>query len=252
MQRYALKLAFNGAAYKGWQIQPNGVTVQETLNNALSVLLKEEIKTTGCGRTDTGVHASCFFVHFDANTPLNSKHLKSLNAILPEDIAIHSIYKTSPDFNSRFDAISRTYEYRISLQKNPFLNGLTLRRFQKVEMKPMNDVLEKLIGFRNFEAFSKVHTEVNNFDCDLMYAQWEQKENLLIFKIKANRFLRNMVRALTGTILQVGEGIISVEEFFQILESRDRSKAGTSMPAHALFLTEIEYPPGTFEEIASE
>jgi tRNA pseudouridine38-40 synthase len=239
--RYLLELAYNGSNYQGWQIQPNGNTVQEVLNNAISVITRKQIETVGCGRTDTGVHARQYFAHFDIDIELPPMFLKSLNGILPHDIAVHDVKLVSNDFNARFNAISRTYEYLIIFEKDPFLDHLAVRWYQDLNVDAMNQACLDLIGEKDFACFSKVNTDVKHYNCNLMAARWYYRDNILVFEVTANRFLRNMVRAMVGTLIQLGEGKFSYERFREILESKDRKKAGTSVPAHGLYLSSIEY-----------
>lgn len=241
MKRYLLELSYKGTNYQGWQIQPNGDTVQSVLNQALSVILRKNIETTGCGRTDTGVHALQFFAHFDGPDELPPRMLSSLNGILPHDIAVFGVRQVESDFNARFQAVSRTYEYRIIFEKNPFLHHLAVLRFQPLDLTAMNEACELLVGEKDFSCFSKVHTDVRNYICNVVSARWFYREDVLIFEITANRFLRNMVRAVVGTMLEVGEGKINLEKFSDILVSKDRKQAGTSVPAHGLFLVSVAY-----------
>jgi len=239
--RYLLELAYNGSNYQGWQIQPNGSTVQEVLNNAISVITRKQIETVGCGRTDTGVHARQYFAHFDMDIELPPMFLKSLNGILPQDIAVHDARLVSSDFNARFNAISRTYEYHIIFEKDPFLDHLAVRWFHDLNVDAMNQACLDLIGEKDFACFSKVNTDVKHYNCNLKAARWYYRDNILVFEVTANRFLRNMVRAMVGTLIQLGEGKFSFERFREILESKDRKMAGTSVPAHGLYLSSIEY-----------
>ena len=239
--RYLLELAYNGSNYQGWQIQPNGNTVQEILNNAISVITRKQIETVGCGRTDTGVHAKQYFAHFDIDIELPPMFLKSLNGILPADIAVHDARMVSNDFSARFNAISRTYEYHIIFEKDPFLDHLAVRWYHDLNVDAMNQACLDLIGDKDFACFSKVNTDVKHYNCNLMAARWYYRDNILVFEVTANRFLRNMVRAMVGTLTQLGEGKFSFERFREILESKDRKMAGTSVPAHGLYLSSIEY-----------
>lgn len=239
--RYLLELAYDGTNYQGWQVQPNGLTVQEVLNNAISVITRQSIETIGCGRTDTGVHARQYFAHFDVEHELPSNFIRSLNGILPYDIAIYDCQLVSTEFNARFDAISRTYEYQIIFSKDPFLNKHAVRWHCDLDIDAMNKCCDAIIGTRDFACFSKVNTDVKHFECNVMSARWYYRDNVLIFEVTANRFLRNMVRAMVGTLTMVGEGKIDQDKFMEILESGDRKKAGNSVPAHGLYLVSIEY-----------
>lgn len=280
--RYFLKLAYNGTNYFGWQMQANAVTVQEVLTKALSLLLKEEINLMGAGRTDTGVHARGFYAHFDTQTyfdterkdkplnPLNGtfenadnqffpsgaegdylkiqhvskdNFLKRINSFLPGDIVIYDIIPVKNTAHARFDAISRTYHYYVLTKKDPFLDKFAHRVFQALDVEKMNACCEKLTHYTDFTSFSKVHTQTFTNNCKIALAQWkEEKDGLLVFEITADRFLRNMVRAIVGTLLDVGKGKLSVDDFCAIIEQKNRCSAGVSVPAHALFLEKVIYP----------
>jgi len=239
--RYLLELSFNGTNYQGWQIQPNGVTVQEVLNNAISVITRQQIETVGCGRTDTGVHAKQYFAHFDCDAILPPNFKKSLNGILPYDIAVHQVTAVSPEFSARFNAVARTYEYLITFEKNPFHHLFATRWHTQLDLEAMNIASSSILGERDFCSFSKVNTDVKHYTCNLMSARWYYRDDLLVFEVTANRFLRNMVRAMVGTLVQVGEAKIDQAKFLEILESKDRRNAGTSVPAHGLYLVGIEF-----------
>jgi len=243
--RYFLKLAYNGENYFGWQIQPNAVTVQETLNQALSLLLKADINLTGAGRTDTGVHAREFYAHFDTDKQFSEAEQKQLiiriNSFLPLDIAVYDFYPVDDRFHARFDAVSRTYRYYIATEKNPFNTKFSCRVFHSLDIENMNHACEKLLQYTDFTSFSKVHTQTKTNDCHITQARWFYENGLLVFEITADRFLRNMVRAIVGTMLEVGKGKMSVAEFCNVIEQKDRSLAGVSVPAHALFLEKIAY-----------
>jgi tRNA pseudouridine38-40 synthase len=239
--RYLIELSYQGTNYQGWQIQPNGMTVQEVLNNALSVLLRQPIETMGCGRTDTGVHAKQYFAHFDTSVVLPDSIIKNLNGILPYDIAIHDIVAISDDFNARFNAKSRTYEYHIIFDKNPFLHNAAVRWYHPLDLDKMNEGALLLLGEQDFSCFSKTNTDVKHYVCNVMHAEWYFKDHILVFEVTANRFLRNMVRAMVGTLTLLGENKITIDKFKEILESKDRRLAGVSVPAHGLYLTEIVY-----------
>ena len=242
--RYFIELSYNGKMYHGWQIQPDVISVQEVLEKALSLLLNQKIAVVGCGRTDTGVHASQFFLHFDILKKIEEKQfLFKLNAFLPRDISILKIFSVANTLHARFDAVSRSYEYRISLGKNPFYMGTTLQiRNKELDIKKMNEAAKILYNFENFKCFSKSKTGVKTYNCTITNANWIQKDTFLTFQITANRFLRNMVRAIVGTLLDVGTGKITVADFQKIIESKDRTQAGTSVKAHGLFLCQIIYP----------
>ncbi len=241
--RYFLEISYNGSTFHGWQIQPNAISVQETIEDALKTLLKEEIKIVGAGRTDTGVHARHMCAHFDYEKNFGLVELKNnLNSFLNKEIYINDIYKVEDEIHARFSAISREYEYYISLKKDVFNYKTTHLIQQDLNIEKMKQALLIIKDYEDFEAFSKSNTDVKTYLCNIMSCSLVKKENIIIFKIKANRFLRNMVRAIMGTIVEIGLEKISLEELHTILKSKDRSKAGPSMPAHALFLTNIEYP----------
>ena len=240
--RYFIEISYQGKKYHGWQSQPDANSIQEEINKAISVVLQEEIVVLGAGRTDTGVHAEQMFAHFDTTQNLDINYVFKFNSILPEDIVIYTLEKVKDDKHARFDALSRSYQYKIWLGRNPFLLDSTWQiHYQKLDVKAMNEAAMILLEYENFQAFSKVKTEVKTFNCDVTEAKWIQNGNELIFHISANRFLRNMVRAIVGTLVDVGKHKISKEDFRNIIVSRDRSKAGLSVPAKGLYLTEITY-----------
>lgn len=251
--RYFMRLAFNGTPFFGWQIQPKNISVQEVIENALTLLLqqpsddgqRERIAITGCGRTDTGVHARDFVAHFDFSEELNEeqrlKLVNKLNSFLPKEIVIYAIEPVADDAHARFDAIDRTYRYYVNIRKDAFNFPYAHRVFEKLDVDKMNEAASLLLKNEDFTSFSKVHTQVNNMRCHVTHAQWEQCDGQLIFTITANRFLRNMVRAIVGTLLLVGKGKITVQDFQDIIEQKDRCKAGDSAPAHALFLEKVRY-----------
>ena len=244
--RYFVKLAYNGTPFFGWQIQPKHVSVQEVLERAFSLLLKEKIEITGCGRTDTGVHAKEYFAHFDIDKTLQEDELSQLvfklNSFLPKEIVIYEIRIVALQAHARFDAISRTYCYYIDIEKNPFTYPYAYRVFEKLDIEAMNRAAALLLQNKNFESFSKVHTEVRHFECEVTESVWHKEGNQLIFRITANRFLRNMVRSIVGTLLLAGKRKIEVEDFQNIINQKNRSFAGMSVPAHALFLEKVCYP----------
>lgn len=241
--RYLLQLAYKGTRYHGWQKQHNAITVQSVLEEKLSLILGENIETLGCGRTDTGVHARDFYAHFDTTKIFDANRIVyKLNQLLPYDIVAIELYEVAEDFNARFDAINRTYEYWITQKPNPFLVEQSWYQYGKLDVAQMNSAAGLLIGKKDFQCFSKVHTQVDNFICDITFARWEVKEDTLVFTITANRFLRNMVRAIVGTLMEVGRGKLSLTDVQEILESKNRCEAGQSVPAHGLFLTRIDYP----------
>lgn len=244
MHRYFILLDYNGSAFHGWQVQPKTTTVQGVINHALSTLLREEINIVGCGRTDTGVHAKNFVAHFDSQVDNihESNVAFKLNAFLPKEIVIHGINKMHNDAHSRFDATKRTYKYFISLKKDPFDFDHSLRIDQKLDIELMNTVAKQLLNYTDFTSFSKVDTETKTNNCKIYKANWELNGNKLVFTISADRFLRNMVRAIVGTLLEVGKGKLNINEFKKIIEAKDRREAKSSASAHALFLIQVLYP----------
>ncbi len=237
-----MQLSYNGTPFLGWQIQPTGATVQGVLENAFTMLLREPIAITGCGRTDTGVHAKQFFAHFETEQDINTQTLTDkLNNFLPKEIAIHSIYAVENDRHARFSATSRTYKYYVAIQKNVFDFPLSYRVYQKLDIEKMNQAAQLLLTTTDFTSFSKLHTQVNNNICHVTEAQWKMENEQLVFTITADRFLRNMVRAIVGTLLLAGKGQLSINDFQNVINQKDRCKAGMSAPAHALFLEKVRY-----------
>jgi tRNA pseudouridine38-40 synthase len=243
--RYFLNLSYNGKAYHGWQIQANALSVQEVLNNKLSTILREPIQLTGAGRTDTGVHARSYTAHFDLSYEIRDfgYFLNGLNKLLPHDIAVQGIYRAIPDANARFSALSRTYEYRITTRKDPFLQDFAWYFKVPLDLSKMNQAAQILFEYDDFTSFSKLGTQVATNLCKIYYAKWFEESDLLIFRIRADRFLRNMVRAIVGTLIDVGLGKTTCEDFREIIKKKDRCRAGFSVPAHGLFLVDIAYPP---------
>lgn len=241
--RYFIEFAYNGKNYHGWQQQPNAPSVQETLGKAISVLLRSTVEITGAGRTDTGVHAKQMFAHFDTDISFEADILKNkLNSYLPKDIAIIKIHTVDDDAHARFDAVKRTYEYHITNVKDVFEEPLSWYCHHNLDVEKMNQAAKILFEFEDFQCFSKVNTDVKTFLCKIMEANWTKTENKLVFTVAADRFLRNMVRAIVGTLVNVGMGKLSLEDFRKIIESKNRNEAGASAPAHGLFLTKVEYP----------
>lgn len=241
--RYFIQFSYFGKAYHGWQNQPNALTVQEVLEDAMSKLLQRSISLMGAGRTDTGVHAKEMFAHFDANQLENIDELLfRLNSFLPLDIAVQRIFEVADEAHARFDAVARTYEYCIAKVKNPFTKDLAYFVRQDLDVQQMNGAAELLLGKRDFECFSKSKTQVFTNICDLRQAYWTQEKDNLKFTITADRFLRNMVRAIVGTLLNVGTGKYPADYVNTILKSGDRTLAGVSVPAKGLYLTSIVYP----------
>ena len=249
-QRYFIELSYDGTNYHGWQIQKNAVSVQEVLNEKLSVILREPIETTGCGRTDTGVHARQFFAHFDMERYMDHRLwtveekkniVRSINAILPKDIALKQIFSVAPDAHARFDATLRTYEYHIHFNKDPFKNGYSWELRDRPDLDLMNHAARIIKEYTDFSCFSKSNTQVKTNICKIVRAEWIAHGDAIVFKISADRFLRNMVRAIVGTLLMVGKKEIEPEAVRNIIESKNRSNAGVSVPACGLYLTEVLY-----------
>ena len=243
-QRYFIEISYNGKNYHGWQVQPNAISVQEVLNDCLTKLLRQEIYVVGAGRTDTGVHAKQLFAHFDLVKKVKdiSKFLSRLNSFLPKDIAANSLLEVGEKAHARFDATARTYEYFVAQQKNPFKYNSAYLVYKPLNIEAMNQAAKRLFNFHDFTSFSKSETQTKTNNCEIMQAYWEEREGLLVFTIQADRFLRNMVRAIVGTLLEVGLGKMTEEGFVKVIKSKDRSKAGTSVPAYALYLLEVSYP----------
>lgn len=245
--RYFLELGYKGTHYHGWQIQKNAHTIQAELEKAISTILGVNTGIMGSGRTDTGVHASRQFVHFDTTEDLKEDDfLKKLNGILPKDIAGYSLRKVKEEAHTRFDAIWRSYVYRISLRKDPFEQESAWQLYKNPDVHLMNQAASLLLSHEDFQCFSKVKTDVNTFHCKIKEAYWEQNGPLLLFHITANRFLRGMVRAIVGTLIEVGTFKITVEDFQKILDSKNRNEAKAAAPAHGLFLCDITYPDNLF------
>lgn len=245
--RYFIYISYNGTNYHGWQMQPNAVTVQETIQKAMTLILAEEIQITGAGRTDTGVHAKTMVAHFDWSDTLEVNSLaKRLNSLLPQDIAIKTIVKVTSEAHARFSALSRTYEYLLYFDKNPFLKGLAYRHYKELDFEAMNTAAAQMKRYRDFTSFSKLHTDTHTNNCNVQKAQWQRQDNVWVFTIQADRFLRDMVRATVGTLILVGEYRITVDDFCSIVEAKDRQKAGHSIDACGLYLSKIEYPHDIF------
>ena len=241
--RYFIECAYRGTNYSGWQIQNNALAVQEVIEKALSTLLKLKIDLTGSSRTDAGVHAVQQFAHFETDEIEDCLNLVyRMNKLLPFDISVQKIFKVANDYHSRFEAVSRKYEYRIARKKNPFQRGLSYEFNGDLNIELMNECCQILFKYTDYQCFSKINTDVLTFNCTISEAYWkEEPKDLLVFHIKANRFLRGMVRAIVGTLLEVGMGRISLSEFEQIILSKDRKKAGRAVPAEGLFLMEVNY-----------
>lgn len=245
--RYFITLSYNGTAYNGWQIQPNAPSVQQTLQQALSTILRTPLEVVGAGRTDTGVNASCMVAHFDYDPSLSTDDLTQLryklNKFLPSDIAILTIRNVASDMHARFSATSRTYHYYITTEKSPF-EPFAYYYPQQLDFQLMNEACKLLLTTSDFTSFAKLHTDTKTNLCTVTEAYWHSlNPTKWEFTITANRFLRNMVRAIVGTLLDVGRGVITLQQFQQIIDNKNRCSAGNSVPGHALFLADIQYPP---------
>lgn len=248
-QRYFIYLAYDGTNYHGWQIQPNGISVQECLMKALATFLRREIEVIGAGRTDAGVHATLMVAHFDFEGDDLDVELVAdkLNRLLPPDISVYQVRRVKSDAHARFDATARTYKYYITTSKNPFNRQYRCRIHGNLDFKRMNEAAQELFDYSDFTSFSKLHTDVKTNICRITMAEWTQVDEVTwVFTIRADRFLRNMVRAIVGTLLEVGRGKMTVQDFKQVIELQDRGKAGTSAPGQALFLVNVEYPENLF------
>lgn len=246
--RYFIYLSYDGTQYHGWQIQPNGESIQQVLMDALSLLLRQDIAIVGAGRTDAGVHAKTMIAHFDFDGAIDESHLVSkLNKVLPHDIAVSRLVEVHSDAHARFDATSRTYEYYISTRKDPFSRNYAYQLYYTVDIEKMNEACKILFEYADFTSFSKLHSDTKTNICTIHQAKWVKKgDDGAVFVIQANRFLRNMVRAIVGTLLEVGRGKMTLETFRTIIEKQDRSVAGMSVPGHALFLKDVSYPASIF------
>ena len=240
--RYCIEFSYSGKNYFGYQIQPNQITVQEVLEKALTTILRQEIKITGAGRTDTGVHAKKIFAHFDTEKKIVDNLTYQLNSFLPEDIAIKRIFEVKPDFHARFDATFRTYEYHISLEKNPFTQDSSWQIWKRdLDINRMNEACKILFEYEDFTSFSKLHTGNKTNNCKIYKAFWEQNGSELTFTISADRFLRNMVRAIVGTMVEIGNGKLEPQDLQTIILDKNRNSAGTSAPPQGLFLVDVGY-----------
>lgn len=251
MVRYFMELAYNGTHYHGWQIQPNGISVQEKLEIALSTILRQSVTVTGAGRTDAGVHAKYMVAHFDLPEemdPPSNKLVAQLNGFLPADIAVYSVTQVADAAHARFDAVARKYAYHITLGKNPFTQNLAARINYSLDFDAMNEAAALLLDCDDFTSFSKLHSGAKTNICKVSSAFWEEQESQWVFSIQANRFLRDMVRAIVGTLLEVGRSKLSLAQFADVIEAKDRGKAGVSTPAGGLYLVDITYPPEIFKK----
>jgi tRNA pseudouridine38-40 synthase len=243
-KRYFIYFSYKGTAYHGWQIQPNGISIQEVLTQALSTILRTELEIVGAGRTDTGVHTKLMVAHFDIEMELLTEFdlVAKLNSFLPNDIAVFKIVEVQPNAHARFDAISRRYEYHVVTGKNVFRNELAARDCGQLDFEVMNTAANTLKEYRDFTSFSKLHTDAKTNNCVITHAEWTQHDDEYVFTIQADRFLRNMVRAIVGTLFEVGRNKMTVDEFRTVIEARNRCKAGASVPALGLYLVDIQYP----------
>ncbi len=240
--RYFIQLSYKGTNFHGWQYQPNALSVQETVESKLAIILQQKIPLTGAGRTDTGVHARFYVAHFEVDTDIETVILtRKLNMMLPSDIAVQTIFEVDNNLHARFDALRRTYEYYFHFAKDPFLQDISLYSSHKLDVETMNLAANELFHYTDFTSFSKLHTDVKTNNCQIYKAEWRKAGNNLIFTIEADRFLRNMVRAIVGTLVEIGKHKMTIAEFKNIIERKNRNGAGMSMPAHGLFLTKIDY-----------
>ena len=249
MFRYFIYLAYDGTNFHGWQEQPNGASVKETLSRVLTTFLRDDdIEVTGAGRTDAGVHARLMVAHFDIGWMLDCDVVTDkLNRLLPPDISVYEVRRVMQDAHARFDATYRTYKYYITTRKDPFIRRYAWRVFQQLDFDKMNEAAQTLFDYTDFTSFSKLHTDVKTNNCRIMHARWEQAGPYeWVFTIQADRFLRNMVRAIVGTLVEVGRGKLTVEGFRKVIEEKNRCSAGTSVPGNALFLVDIGYPDELF------
>ena len=249
MNRYFIYLGYNGKNFSGWQIQPNGLTVQQCLEEALGTLLRRPVPVVGAGRTDAGVHARLMVAHFDWDEPLADPAFlaEKLNRLLPKDIAVYRVVPVKPEAHARFDATSRTYKYYVTTRKDPFNYDLVYRMNGKLDFEAMNEACKVLFDYIDFTSVSKLHTDVKTNNCRIYQAGWKQEGDVWVFTVQADRFLRNMVRAIVGTLLEVGRGKLTIDGFRKVIEAKDRCKAGGSVPGHALFLVNVTYPESLFE-----
>ena len=242
--RLFAEISYKGKHYHGWQKQPNAITIQSVTEKAFNVILRNaEFNCIGCGRTDTGVHAKQFYFHFETNEQIElDKFVYKVNTLLPEDIVVHRLIKVPEGSHTRFDADSRTYKYYIHQKKNPFLTDISYYNSRKLDLDAMNQACQCLFKYNDFTSFSKVNTETKTNNCVIKKAQWKIEGESIVFEITANRFLRNMVRAIVGTMIEVGLGKVTIDQFKKVIENKDRGEAGASVPGHGLFLTNVSYP----------
>ena len=245
--RYFFEISYRGSNYHGWQSQTNSKGVQQAVEEVLHQLFRKKIPIVASGRTDTGVHCISQYIHLDMEQEINgATTLIRLNSFLPKDIAVRSIRKVKSDAHARYDARARSYEYRITQRKDPLLQGYAYHYYKPIDVQNMNEAAALLVGTHDFQSFSKVKTDVNHFLCNVKYARWKQKGGLLVFNITANRFLRGMVRAVVGSLLEVGTGKRSLADFKKIVKGKDRKLAGMNVPPEGLYLVDVKYPKGIF------
>lgn len=254
MRRYFIYLGYNGKNYCGWQVQPNGMTVQQAVENALATLLRKPVPIVGAGRTDAGVHARTMIAHFDWEDEIKDLAFlaEKLNRLLPKDIAVYKIVPVKAEAHARFDATSRTYKYYITTKKDPFNYDLVYKFPGRLDFDLMNEACKVLFEYIDFTSFSKLHTDVKTNNCHIKQAGWRKEGDVWVFTVCADRFLRNMVRAIVGTLLEVGRGKLSIDGMRKVIEAKDRCKAGTSVPGHALFLVDVTYPEDLFLPLNSK
>jgi tRNA pseudouridine38-40 synthase len=246
MPRYFIELSYKGTGYSGFQKQENAATVQEKVEDAFKIFFRKDFVLTGSSRTDAGVHARRNYFHFDTEEVFDSKHIYNLNAILPSDIVIKNILPVAPDAHARFDAVSRHYRYCIYREKNPFLDDRGWYLPFKMDITVLHQCAELVLGHSHFIAFSKVHTQVKTFDCQILYSRWVEKDDCLYYEVAANRFLRGMVRALVGTMVKAARGNLANRDFEAVLKGGKPASADFSAPAKGLFLEDVAYPEGQF------
>ncbi|MFC2114430.1 tRNA pseudouridine(38-40) synthase TruA [Bacteroidota bacterium] len=248
--RYFFSISFNGSNYHGWQIQPDAITVQQVMNEHIGVMIGEKVNCVGCGRTDAGVHAKNYLFHVDIKKELTATFARKLDAFLPKDIKINRIYANPKKIHARWDARFRSYEYIVSKGKDPFRIELVTNTFEKFNLERMNQACEILMEYDDFETFSKSHNSQNHYFCELIHASWSETDEHYLFSIKANRFVRSMVRMIVGTMLDVGRGRVSLDGFRKIIESKDRKNAGKTVPAGGLYFTGVGFPEDVLIELS--
>jgi tRNA pseudouridine38-40 synthase len=250
-QRYFIEVAYNGAAYSGFQIQENAHSVQAEVEKAFSIIHRKPVELTGSSRTDAGVHALQNFFHFDYEDEVNPRAIYKMNAILPADLVVKNIYAMPQEAHSRFDALGREYKYFIYHDKNPFLHDRAFYFPYTIDVEQLRIAAHVLKEYTDYTSFSKRNTQVKTFNCNISVSEWIEENGCLVYHVKGNRFLRGMVRALTATMLRVGRGKYSIDDFRKIIEARDCTKADFSVPPHGLFLVNVQYPEGYLQQVDS-